>query len=317
MRFLGRLLVVVCIAYGIGVYTAIPVNPEVAFWKQLMEVRKKEVAQVRQQNPDKRIIFFTGGSSCAFSVDPKIVEDICGLSAFNLGLPVFAGNKYILNQALEQTHKGDILIVCIEPDTLTCGAGSPSTPLAFALGVLDGKPSDAAGGGTFSGKLSFRDYLNLSRPGSRYIATWLIKFFVRKGYRYTPQDIRYHGRLETTVSDPGMQASGPNPATRLSVDGRELLKSFKVAADARGVRVAYSMPWVYTAEGSVTVNRANKGQLMGDIGSIMPAIDDGFTGVVSEAAYFADSGLHLTAKGSAVRSQALARALDPWIVKVR
>lgn len=317
MRFLALSILVACAAFGIGAYTSIPANPEVRFWKHLMDNRHQEIVETRSQSPNQPLILFTGGSSCAFSIDPKIIEDTCEIPAFNLGLPVSSGNKYILHQALEQAHKGDVLVICLEPDTLTGADQYPSTTLSFALATLDGEPSTAAGGDTFSGKITLKDYLNLSRPGPRYLTTWIVKSTTGSGYRYTNEDIRYHGRLETPISDPKLQAGGPNPAAHLTLGGRDLLQTFQNAAEAKGVLLAYSMPWQYTAEASVAPNRKAKRILMDEIRTIMPVIDDGFSGAHDQADHFADTALHLSHKGSQIRSQVLADALAKWIKSTR
>lgn len=155
--------------------------------------------------------------------------------------------------------------------------------------------------------------MNLSRPGPRFLTTWLAQFVTGKSYRYKPEDYRYHGRQETQVSDPFMKAVGPNSLSCLSTTGRELLMSLKKTANNRGVRLVYSMPWQYTAENHIQGNRVNRKSLLEDIQRIIPVIDDGFTGCINVASYFSDSQLHLTANGSTQRTMALAPKLNAWL----
>jgi hypothetical protein len=313
MRFLIVILVTTLAAFGLGFYLSVPANPEVKFWHEVMQRREAEIVKVRKEQPNSPIIFFTGGSSCAFSIDPKIIEETCNLPAFNLGLPVSAGNKYILHQAMALTKPSDILVVCIEPDTITDPKHYLSTNLSYALASLDGNPSDSAGGVTFEEKLSLNDHMNLARPGTRYLTTLIAKTIAGKSYRYTATDYRYHGRLETQVSDPNMKAVGPNSIYSLSTAGRELLISLRNAAKKRGVRLVYSMPWQYTSEKSIEENRTNRKSLLKEIEEIIPVIDDGCAGSVSDKSYFSDSGLHLAAEGSKQRTQALAAKLNDWV----
>lgn len=314
MRFLVAIVACVIAAFAVGAYLAIPANPEVRFWREVVELREAEIETVRKQAPPTPIIFFTGGSSCAFSIDPAIIEQSCGLSAFNLGLPVAGGGKYLVHQALAQAREGDILAVCLEPDILShyIEDGRP-TKFSFIMSSAAGTPSEASGGETFGQSPAIRDYLNFSRPGPAYLSTLAAKMIVGRGYRYTTHDIRYRGRVETSLRDDGMRAGGISKATRLSADGRVFLETIIQVAFKRHVTVVYSMPWHFTAEESLIECRINHQSLMNDIRTIMPAIDDGFAGAVSDASYFSDTPLHLSAAGAAHRSRALGAVLSNWL----
>lgn len=313
MRFLLSIFLCVVLAYALAAYISIPANPEIQFWGSVKQQRDREIAAARAENPGKPLIFFTGGSSCAFSIDPKIIEETCGMPAFNLGLPVAAGPKYLLHQALEKAHKGDILIICLEPDLLTHPEDFAPSQFGFAMAVSTGQPSAAAGGSSFGESLGLREYLNLSRPGPSFIANSLGKSFTGKGYRYQQSDVRYHGRIETPVSDPSLPRAQAKGVTSLLPDARELLQMFQVTAATKGVRLAYSMPWLLTAEDAAPGNRAANLKILESINSILPAIDDGHQGVATDPALFSDSGLHLSAAGSALRSKSLAEALLAWL----
>lgn len=316
MRFLFVILACTLAAFALAFYLVVPANPEVKFWHAVEQRRDQEIAAVRQAQPEQPILFFTGGSSCAFSIDPKIIEESCGMPAFNLGLPVAAEGKYIVHQALERTRAGDILVLCLEPDILAAyqETGKPSR-FSLILSVAAGNPSEASGGGTFGMSPAISDYLNFSRPGARFLSTLLAKAAVGRGYRYTIDDIRYRGRLETPVRDPAMQPRGVVEQSRLSADGRTFLQSVVNAARQRRVRLAYAMPWHYTSESSLIACRANRLVLTNDIGTLMPTIEDDYAGAASDPEYFSDSAQHLSEKGAALRSQALAAKLKDWLVR--
>lgn len=308
MRFLLLTILSVAAAYVIGLYLIVPANPEVKFWREVIGRREREIASVRKNQPDTPIIFFTGGSSTAFSIDPEIIEKACGLPSFNLGLPVAAGAEYLLHQALEQTLAGDILVFCIEPDILATTAPEPSpSKFSFAMAAVSGRVTDAAGGATFDATPSLPEYLSLSRPGAGYLATFMAKSATGKGYRYNIADIRYRGRIETPIRK--AKPAAARGSSRLSPYGRNLLTRANSAARARGVILLYAMPWHFTATSGVDSSRLAQARLNQDIQKIIPTVDDGFAGVADNPAWFSDSPQHLTAEGSKLRSQVLAAAL--------
>jgi len=315
MKFLIKASIAALLAYALGFIIAVPLNPETKFWRAVSEQRDKEIPEARAARPGEPMIFFAGGSSCAFSVDPKIIEEKCGRSAFNLGFPIACGTKFILHQALEKTQPGDVLVVALEPDALTYASNSPAGTLSYGLAALDGSPSATVGGSSFGNHLSLREYLNLSRPGPGYMATWFSKLAVGKGYRYAEKDIRYHGRIETPVSDPTLDLASAKKVDSVHDDGRLLLETFRDAARKKQVRLVYTMPWLLTAEAVADTNRKANTAILGSIAKTIPSIDDGYQGVATERRYFSDSGLHLTAEGSRLRTNALADALRDWLDK--
>lgn len=310
MRFPLTLLLSLIAAYALSAALTIAVNPETAFWAEVVTRREAAVAAIRREFPGQPIVFFTGGSSCAFSIDPKIIEETTGLPSMNLGLPVSSGARYILHQALRQAHKGDLLVVCLEPDLLTYPEqeSSPSK-LGFALEARQGNLTAAAGGSTFDKKLKISDYFTLPRPGPGYLITLAARLATGKGYRYQSNDINYHGLIQTDSRDPGMTGMGASQTTRLRPQGRILLETFAASAKRKGVHLAYSMPWYFTATEHLALNRANKRKVLADIATIMPVIEDGYSGAIDGIEHFADSELHLTGTGSRIRSTALAQSL--------
>jgi hypothetical protein len=309
LRFLLAIIACIAAAYALCLYLTIPANPEIHFWHSVKQQRERELATVRQQQPKQPVILFTGGSSCAFSIDPRIIEETCAMPAFNLGLPVSTGPKYLLHQALEQARAGDVLVVCMEADVLTYPSDYAPTTLTFGMAVMDGDPSATVGGSSFGNHLEPREYLNYSRPGPGYMTTWLARKISGKGYRYTNDDFRYRGRLETSVRDPKLQPAGAKHVTQVHPDAADLLLAFEKSAKRKGVQLTYSMPWILTHKDHAAHNRnANLG-ILASINTVIPTIDDGFQGVSTDSADFADSGLHLSAAGSARRSKALAEAL--------
>ena len=304
------LILSIIAAYALSVALTITVNPETTFWAEAVVRRETAVAEIRAKSPNQPITFFAGGSSCAFSVHPKIIEETTGQPAINLGLPAAAGARYILHQALRLAESGDLIVVCLEPDLLTSPdqESSPSKT-GFALEAVRGNLTAAAGGSTFGETPGISDYLTLPRPGANYLITLAARGLTGKGYRYKPEDIGYHGILRTDSRDPDLRGVGDSNVTSLHPEGRVLFETFAAAAKRKGVRLAYSMPWYFTDTASLVHNRINKQKVLADIASIMPVIEDGYSGAMDGIENFADSGLHLSDSGTAARSLALGKAM--------
>jgi hypothetical protein len=297
-------------AYALAAYFSIYVNPEVRFWNSLDRLRDKEIAATRANDLSMPIILFTGGSSCAFSIDSAIIEKDAGRPAFNLGLPVATGARYIAHQALEKSKKGDLLVLALEPDLLTYDDElESSSGLSLALASLRRNPQSAAGGKTFGQGLGPRDFLNLLRPGPGYMATLISKLATGRSYRYDEQDLRYHGRVETQIYNPGTPASTPKKVTHITPQAKKFLTCFKSAADRKGVQVAYSMPWILTSSEIADASSKANQSIERSISEIITVIDDGHHGVATDPSLFSDSGLHLSASGSSQRSKALSAGL--------
>jgi hypothetical protein len=317
LRFPLSILACLIAAYALGFYLAVPANPEVKFWNEVVELRDKEIKEVRKAQPDTPILFFTGGSSCAFSIDPAIIEETCGMPAFNLGLPVAAGPKYLFHQALEKANRGDFIVICLEPDLLTFPEDFKASQFSFAMASSKLNPASAGGGSSFGSILGPREYLNLSRPGPGYVATWLGKAATGKGYRYTPEDIKYHGRVETAVTNPMLPLSGPKSVTQICSTGQNVLVQLKSATAQKGVHIVYSMPWILSEKNAASTSRTANLRILESINAILPAIDDGHQGISTDHSHFSDSSLHLSARGSALRSKALGDALQTWLASHR
>lgn len=301
------MLAALALAYGLGLVLTIPANPEVGFWREVMERRDSEIATARTSGTP--CIFFTGGSSTAFSIDPAIIEKACGQPSFNLGLPIASGAPYILHQALKRCRRGDTLVVCLEADVIAHGGESRPSTLSFALGALEGDLSGAAGGSTLDRSLTVREMLNLPRPGPQYLTTLAARVATGKGYRYTSRDIRYHGRIETPLDDPSMIALGKPATRRLHPEAEAMLLRFTEASRASGVRVFYSQPWRYTSKETLDAWRMENKALLDDIARVIPVLDDPSRGASADRSDFSDSHQHLTAQGSQKRTELLASTL--------
>lgn len=314
MRALTSIIAAALLAYGLGVWLTVAANPEVEFWSEVVERRDRDLEAVRAANPATRMLLFTGGSSCAFSIDPRVIEAQCGLPAVNLGLPASTGRSYILHQALVRARPGDILVVCLEPDFLAYPdqEGSPSK-LGLALALKQGEVHGAAGWDTFDTRVTPGQFLSLTRPGGRYLMTLAGRTLTGKGYRYMVDGIDYHGLIRTDLVNPNPEWPGIPTSTQLDPVARQFLKAFIATATDRGVQVVYSMPWQLNHPDHAGASRAAKQALLLEISDLMPVIDDGYAGVSSNQDHFSDSLLHLSRTGVQLRTAALGQALMPLL----
>jgi hypothetical protein len=314
MRLVLILTFTALTAYGLGAWLLIAANPEVAFWNEVVSRRDQALAETRARNPDQPVILFTGGSSCAFSIRPDVIEEICGRPAFNLGLPVACGRSYLLHQALLRAQPGDLLVVCLEPDMLAYPdqEWSPSK-LGLALALHHETFVDAAGGDTFGYDVSVPQFLSLTRPGAGYLITLTGRQLTGRGYRYKLEDIRAGGYVVTPIREMSLKPVGEANSGSLDPVAREWLKTLAGAARERTVHLAYAMPWHLTRAEAVKHNRIKKHGILEEIQVFMPVIEDGFTGVVSDPALFSDSLFHLTEGAAIQRSQLVGRSLSRLI----
>jgi hypothetical protein len=282
VRRLTQLLITLVLAFPAATYITITKNPEVRFWETAMTQRATDLAEIKLNTPKTPTLLFTGGSSCAFSIDPKIIEAICGLNTLNLGLPISTGPRFLLHHALKKATSGDTIIVALEPDLLTYESEMKPTSLTLALALAENDSNGTVGGDTFHEHLRLKDSLNLVRPGANFTFTYIAKIVSGKGYRYTNHDLRYRGRIETSVRDPKIPKAGRKQAVKLSQSGRQLLVEYRQAALKKGVNLVYSMPWTLTDETAADHNRQNNKQILASISEVIAIADDGTQGISTE-----------------------------------
>lgn len=306
MRLLIRLLLLALLAYAAGAVLLVRENPEAAFWGDLRARQDAELAQLRERHPGRPVVLFAGGSSAAFSVDPALVTATCGVLAVNLGTSAWSGPEYYVHRSLERAREGDLLVLGIEPNFLVEPGLLEPTQLGLAMAWRDGDPAAAAGGKA----LSPRDHARLLRPGARYLVTWAAKAVAGGAcYHYTMADLKPGGRLETARPHPTGRGDAAVHPGDLTPEARDFLQRIAATARERKIRVAYALPWYFTAEESAAANREARRRLLAQIAEILPVLDDPALGVKTEPELFSDTHFHLTARGSAERSRVLGRAL--------
>ncbi len=215
------------------------------------------------------------------------------------------GAEVILRGALAQTRSGDTLVVAVEPDLLEMPAEVPSLGKQFVLAI--GHP-ELLGSGTLSDRVSTGLAL---RPGGYHFFTLLGKLALRQPlYRYRVEDFDVSGYQRVDVRRDFTPAV--SRVRNLTNPARELLRWLRSEGDRRNVRIGYALPWSYaTAENAAGFQKANVGLLL-QICEFLPILADEKLGVYSRREHFADTELHLTEEGAALRTDVLAAQLKSW-----
>lgn len=310
-RLTLKLLLVAFVTSVAGATYAIWLNPEMHFWKTAAERKLSWVEQMRAKHG--HVIGVVGGSTTTFAIDAGLIEREYGLPVANLGLHAGVGAEACAGFGLAALQSGDTLIVSIEPDMLTgedVGATSLATRLAYSLGkpeILHWQKSEGF-------TLQAADFTKF-QPGGGHVITMLGKLAMRMPlYRYSAENSQ-PGGLQITDERRNFAvgtATNTKAATlSLSPEGAALLANIRQAAERRGIRVAYAMPWSYAPEQSAEIQRQANSHFLDQVAAIMPVIREPAMGVHTARDEFADTAQHLTSDGARHRSQEFAKTIRP------
>jgi hypothetical protein len=295
-----------------GATYALWLNPEMQFWKIAAERKLSWVDQMRAKHG--HVIGVVGGSTTTFAIDGDMIEREYNLPVANLGLHAGVGADACAGFGFAALQPGDTLIVSIEPGMLTgeeTGATSLATRLAYALQ----KPEmlhwqDGAG---LSSRLA--DLTKL-QPGGGHVITMLGKLALRMPlYRYNVEG-SLPGGLQVTDDRRNFRvapaATREDAKIELSPEGAALLAQIRQAAEQRGLRVAYVLPWSYVPEESSELQRQANSDFLDQVAAIMPVLHEPALGVHTERSEFADTAQHLTLEGATRRSRAFAETISRY-----
>jgi hypothetical protein len=213
--------------------------------------------------------------------------------------------------ALEETKRGDTLIMAMEPALLT---DPPDLP------YLGAQFSAAAGRAEWLREplppvapLSWAGLAMALRPGGYHTFTMLGK--LARGqelYRYRPEDMRPSGFNQTPVRIP--ITGPPGHGGDIPAGTREFLKSVREWCDQRDVRLAYSLPWAYTPTDLVTEFQRKNVEFLLQVSDIMPVLRDPRLGAYSVREHFADTAWHLNETAAALRTDSFGEQVRDWQV---
>ncbi len=286
-------------------------NPDLGFWKEM--ARRKLAWVEKLHGKHDRAIGVVGGSTTLFAIDAGMMEEKYGLPMANLGMAASLGPDVCAGFGFSALRRGDLLIVSLEPAMLTdqTAPTASGTQLAIALG----RPELLTWG---NGPGLFRRLVNPATilPGGYHVVTLLGKLALgQRLSRYKLEDSRPGGFLITTERRPFAEAlrSGGNAPLQLSADGKALLERTRNEAEARGIQVAYVLPWAFCPEPDAAAWRKTYRALLDQIGQIMPVLDEPQRGVHTVLADFSDSAQHLTETAAQHRSEVFAATLRAYL----
>jgi hypothetical protein len=289
-----------------AVYT-VYLSPDIRFFTGAARIKQAWSASMNAEHGPKYVLY--GGSSCAFSLDAERLLQRHQLAAVNMGSAAAMGASVLSQAALEETRAGDVLVVALEPILLTDSLEPPSfgVQMAFALGRRGWVLHPQVG----TNSTPWSSALLALRPGGTRTLTLLSKL-LRPGelFRYHLTDVRPSGFMQTSARPP---FTGPSvPGGRLTDDGRILLGALRDWGKRNQVRVVYSLRWSYTAPDKAAWFRRQNAQFLLDVAEVVPVLYDPRLGALSNKELFADTPLHLSEKGAALRTDELADQLKRW-----
>jgi hypothetical protein len=297
------------LAWCVGVLYTSFLDPEMKFWTAAARQKLDWVQKMREKHG--YVIGVVGGSTTTFGIDAEYIEREYNLPVANLGLHVGMGPEACIGFGLSALRKGDTLVLSLEPAAFTTDYPEASK-LGSKLALLLGRPELT----TWDGKnpqLELVRSLAMAPPGGYHVVTMLGKQALKMPpYRYSIANLK-PGGLQVTEERRDLAAemdfSSPDSNPQLSALGAQLLKDARLAAQEKGIRLVYVLPWSYWPQDTVNERRTANAALLKTIGRHVPALIEPSMGAHSQLKDFTDSGQHLTAEAAAARSSVLAETL--------
>lgn len=279
-------------------------NPEVRLYVHAARVKQAWAEKLEQTFTNRTIVF--GGSSTSFSIDPARMLERDGLAVANYGLHAGMMPRFLTGLAAGSARPGDLLLMAMEPELLVVpGNGSD---LAAQMGFALDKPEWVHASNVTGEPIHWVENLVSLRPGAYHFFTLLGKIALgRPLYRYGPTDFSESG-WQRTQERRGIR----NPSrwsAHLTADSCALLTALEQWGTAHRVRVACLLPWQYVPEPLAPGFQADNLRFLVELSDYLPVLADPRLGAYSVREHFADTSLHLTPEGAAVRSDELAALL--------
>jgi hypothetical protein len=292
---------------GCAFYT-LHLNPEVNHYRAGEIIKRAWAAQMTREHGAKIVAY--GGSSCEFSIDGERLLANYGQPVVNDGRHAGMGAVMLTESVLGELRRGDTLIITLEPGLL---AGQlkeePALAVQFSFGMHH--PEWMLHPVLDVGRVNWFRAATALRPGGYHVFTLLGKWMRGQPlYRYQNSDYNRSGWARTAVRLPLTGEIGEAP--HLSADVRILLANLSRWCQTNGVRVAYSLPWLYCSPERLRLCQKQNAEFLIEIMAFVPVLRDPALGADPDASDFADTPLHLTETGAVRRTDELGRELQQW-----
>lgn len=295
---------------GFGIMTSVfyhgNVSPEVAFWRTAVDSKFQYLGTL---DPDVPKVVFVGGSSCAFSINAKLLKDKFDVQALNCGLIAGAGRDLQLDLGISTLNAGDVLVLAFETHDWGYNNVSFETPLGSQLWFTAVKPHTKT---SALGEIGRRPHYHRRdlRIGGKHAVTMGLKAVLRRPlYRYSSEGIEPGGYLTTSYRDGTFGPSSAVIQTNLSAQMRDFLVKTRYELAQREIEVFVSFPWFFMTSDVALEQRAVWQQLAEEISKFVPVLYDSNFGVSTEVEDFADTAWHLSRNGAMKRTLTIGESL--------
>jgi hypothetical protein len=281
-------------------------NPEVEFWSDALEEKFRHFEHLRKENA---AVHFIGGSSCAFGINPKQLEETKGIQSVNWGVNAASGRAFQTELALQKAQRGDLIVIAFENSFYSEQNPFGDTGLGSQLYFSQKKHLALPRQVDLLGLDPHWSPLNL-RPGGYHLSTMTLKTIMGKPpYRYISSDIEVGGYLTFSRHWDKVNPVNETKVNLLSEEARSFLISLVKLGEERGIKVAISLPPVFASEAVLQELRRNNQALIGELAKICPVLEDSQLGASSERKDYADTGWHLTPQAATIRTDSIGNAL--------
>ena len=302
------LLATALVAWAACAFYSVRLNPEVVHYREGDVIKRAWSAQMTREHGAKIVVY--GGSSCEFSIDGERLLANYGEPVVNAGRHAGMGPPMLTEAALTDLHRGDTLIVALEPGLLTLPfQEQPALAVQFSVAVHH--PEWVLHPVLGVGRVNAGQAAAALRPGGYHVFTLLGKWLRgQPSYRYQLSDYHRSGWAVTAVRVP--MTGGAGHGAHLSDDAKRLFGNLSRWCQTNGVRVAYSLPWSYCPYDELRGFQRANSEFVAEMMTYFPVLRDDALGTDTAADDFADTGLHLTAAGAARRTDEFGREIQQW-----
>ncbi|MBL9171899.1 MAG: hypothetical protein JNL10_00060, partial [Verrucomicrobiales bacterium] len=289
--------------WGLDVAYTLRGNPELQFFRKAWEIKRAQARRLSGKPGGKVVLY--GGSSSLFSINTGQLQSENGIPAVNFAFGAGFGASILTQAAVQEVASGDTLAVALEPVLLTDSLEPPAMGIQFA--VVTGNPSWFSHPTVGRESVGWIPAALALRPGGYHVLTMLGKLG-RSGplYRYNITNIQADGFARTEVRVPVHEAAWHSGV--LPKESGAFLESLRRWCESTGVRVYYVLPWSYCPQADLVRFQQLNARFLLQVIRYLPVLRDPRLGADPEALHFGDSGFHMTAESSRIRTAELASA---------